>query len=102
MTTMINLFIIALMIVYVLDLSGFVDDGIQPFFKRHFHGTLKTKPWLCSLCQTHHIGVLYLIITGTFSIPMWGYVCLLSFLTPVWYNLLLGLKEFLMKITANN
>lgn len=99
--TMLNLLIISMMIVYVLDLSGFVDDGIQPFFRKHFKGPLKTKPFLCSMCMTHHIGLIYILITGNFSIPMWGFVCLLSFLTPVWYNLLLGLKDFLIKITNN-
>ena len=98
---MLNLLIITLMIVYVLDISGFVDDGIQPFFRKHFKGQLKTKPFLCSLCMSHWIGLLYIIITGTFSIPMWGYVCLLSLLTPVFYNLLIGLREFLLKITSN-
>lgn len=98
---MMNLLIITLMIVYVLDISGFVDDGVQPFFRKHFKGQLKTKPFLCSLCMSHWIGLLYIIITGTFSIPMWGYVCLLSLLTPVFYNLLIGLREFLLKITSN-
>lgn len=98
---MLNLLIITLMIVYVLDISGFVDDGVQPFFRKHFKGQLKTKPFLCSLCMSHWIGLLYIIITGTFSIPMWGYVCLLSLLTPVFYNLLIGLREFLLKITSN-
>lgn len=98
---MLNLLIITLMIVYVLDISGFVDDGIQPFFRKHFKAQLKTKPFLCSVCMTHWIGLLYIIITGTFSIPMWGYVCLLSMLAPVFYNLLIGIKEFLLKITNN-
>lgn len=102
MMTLINLLIISMMIVYVLDLSGFVDDGIQPFFKKHFKGQLKTKPFLCSMCMTHHIGLIYILIIGKFSIAMWGYVCLLSFLTPVWYNILIGLKEWLLKITNNN
>ena len=101
MEVCLNLLIITLMIVYVLDISGFVDDGIQPFFRKHFKGQLKTKPFLCSLCMSHWIGLLYIIITGTFSIPMWGYVCLLSLLTPVFYNLLIGLREFLLKITSN-
>lgn len=99
--TILNLWIISMMVVYVLDLSGFVDDGIQPFFRKHFKGPLKTKPFLCSMCMTHHIGLIYILITGKFSIPMWGFVCLLSFLTPVWNNLLIGLKEFLIKITNN-
>lgn len=100
--TMINLLIISLMIVYVLDLSGFVEDGIQPFFRKRLGGPIKTKPFLCSLCMTHHIGLIYILIVGKFSIAMWGYVCLLSFLTPVFNNILILLKEFLIKITSIN
>ena len=95
----INLIVITFMVVYVLDLSGFVDYGIQPFFRKHFRGTLKTKPFLCSQCMTHHISLIYILITGNFSIPMWGFVCLLSFLTPVTKNILVGLKELLSRIS---
>lgn len=98
---LINLLIISMMIVYVLDISGFVDDGIQPFFKKHFKAPLKTKPFLCSMCMTHHIGLIYILIIGEFSIAMWGYVCLLSFLTPVWNNILLCFRDFLIKMTTN-
>jgi len=99
--TLINLLIISFMVVYVLDLSGFVEEGIQPFFRKYFKGPLKTKPFLCSLCMTHHICLIYILIIGKFSIALWGYVCLLSFLTPVWYNILVGLRDFLIKITNN-
>lgn len=99
----IDLLVICLMVVFVIDLSGFVDDGIEPLLGKIFKTSnvkLK-KPWGCSLCMSHHINLLYIIITGTFSIPMWGYVCLLSFMTPVFNNLLIGLRDFLIKITNN-
>lgn len=96
---LINLIVISFMVVYVLDLSGFVDDGIQPFFRKHLGGTLRTKPFLCSQCMTHHIGLIYILITGNFSVPMWGFVCLLAFLTPVTQNILVGIKELLLRIS---
>ena len=97
-----NLLLIQLIIVFIIDISGFVDDGIQPFFRKHFHGTLKTKPFLCSLCLTTWIGLFYILIQGCFTIPMIAYVFLLAYLTPISYNLLITIKEALIKITTIN
>jgi len=97
MGILLQLLVIQVMIVFVLDLSGFVDDGIQPFFRKHLGGNLKSKPWLCSLCQTHHICLLYIIFTGQFSLYLWGYICLLAWLTPVTKDILILLREFILK-----
>lgn len=96
--TMINLILIHLMIVYVLDISGFVDDGIQPFFRKHFKGPLKSKPWLCSRCQSLWIGLIYIIIAGKITIPYMAFCMLLSFLAPITYLMLTGLYDFLVRI----
>lgn len=97
----INLLIIQLIIVFVIDLSGFIEDGIEPLLGKIFKNPkvkLK-KPWSCSLCMTTWIGLLYLLITGHFTIPMIGYVLLLAYLTPIANNLLIMIKEALTKIT---
>jgi hypothetical protein len=44
---------------------------------------IKDKPFFCSLCMTHHIGVLYLLIAGHFTLFNWLFVCLFAFLTPI-------------------
>lgn len=101
---LINLLIIQFIIVFIADISGFIDDGIEPMLGRIFkmkYFKLKNKPFKCSLCLCTWIGLIYILITGNFTIPMIGYVLLLAFLTPVAYNLLIGLKEFLIKITNN-
>lgn len=95
--TMVTLILIQAMVVFVLDLSGFVDDGIQPFFRRWLGGNLKTKPWLCSLCMTHHICLLYILFTGQFSIYLWAFICLLAWLTPVTKDILITVKDILNK-----
>ena len=97
MNTVWILILIQTMVVFVLDLSGFVEDGIQPFFRKWLGGNLKTKPFLCSLCMTHHISLLYIIVTGQFSIYLWALICLLAWLTPITKNILITVKDILGK-----
>lgn len=102
LTIMLNLIVIQLILVFITDISGFIEDGIEPLLGRIFktkHFRLKPKPFKCSMCQTTWIGLLYLLIKGCFTIPMIGYVLLLAFLTPIAYNLLLMVKEALTRIT---
>lgn len=94
----INLLLTHLMIVYVLDISGFVDDGIQPFFRKHFHGTLKTKPFLCSRCMSLWIGLIYILIVGKFNIPYIAICMLLSFLAPITNAMLLKAYDLIAQL----
>lgn len=101
MEVCLNLLIIQLIIVFIVDLSGFIQDGIEPLLGKIFNKSkvrLK-KPWCCSLCLTTWIGLIYILIQGCFTIPMIGYVFLLAFLTPIANNLLIMIKEALIKIT---
>ena len=96
-----NLLVIQLIIVFIIDLSGFIEDGIEPMLGKIFKKSkvrLK-KPWSCSLCLTTWIGLIYILIKGCFTIPMIGYVFLLAFLTPIANNLLIMVREALIKIT---
>lgn len=102
MEVCLNLILIQLIIVFIIDLSGFIEDGIEPMLAKLFHKPkvrLK-KPWSCSLCLTTWIGLIYILIKGCFTIPMIGYVLLLAYLTPIAYNLLIMVKEALIKITT--
>lgn len=83
--------------VNLLDLSGFVEDGIQPFFRKHLGGNLKTKPFLCSYCMSHHLGLLYLLISGNFSLIYYCALLLICWLTPVTKDILIILREWLIK-----
>jgi len=94
---LINLLLIQLIIVYILDLSGVVNDGIQPFFIKHFKHKMRSKPFLCSRCQTFWIGLTYIIIVHQFTLPYIAYVCLLSFLTPVAQGMLWGIYDALVR-----
>ena len=101
---MINLFILTCIIVFVIDLSGFVDEMVKRLYNKYikvgdYHTLIpKLKPLTCSLCLTFWVGLIYLLITSQFTITMIGYVCLLAFLTPIIGDILVMIKDVLNKI----
>ena len=100
-----NLLIMQLVIVFILDLSG-VMLSIKKTIWKILYGKktidlsykLSLKPFSCSLCMTHHLGLLYLLILGEFTILNYGYICLLAYMTTVSGNLFLNIKDFLTRI----
>lgn len=101
MTILIDLLLVTLIIVYIIDISGAIEDLAEPLLAKLFHKSkvrLK-KPWSCSKCMTFWIGLIYLLITMNFTIPYIFYVCMLSMLTPFFNNVLTLLLEALIKLT---
>lgn len=101
---MINLFLLTCIIVFVIDLSGFVDEMVKRLYYKYikvgdYHTLIpKLKPLTCSLCLSFWAGIIYLIITSQFTVLMVGYVCLLAFLTPIIGDVLVMIKDVLNKI----
>lgn len=103
MMTMINLLVIAFLVVFIIDLSGIIEELEKMIAKWLKVSKVHIpKPFSCSLCSTWWLGLLYLIIIGNFTIAMVGYVALLAYLTPIWMNVLIALKDVLGKITTIN
>lgn len=101
---MINLFLLTCIIVFVVDLSGFVDEMVKRLYYKYikvgdYHTLIpKLKPLTCSLCLSFWAGIIYLLITSQFTVLMIGYVCLLSFLSPIIGDILVMIKDVLNKI----
>lgn len=101
---MLNLFLLTCIIVFIIDISGFVDEIVKRIYDKYikvgdYHTLLpKLKPFTCSLCSTFWIGLIYLLITSQFNILMIGYVCLLAFLTPIIGDIFILVKDALNKI----
>jgi hypothetical protein len=92
---MLDLFILSAVIVFIIDLSGIItaiEKGLSKWLK--CQATIP-KPFSCSLCCVWWVGLIYLICTTTFTIPMIGYVALLSFMTNPIYNTLLFIRDLL-------
>lgn len=101
---MINLFILTCIIVFVVDLSGFVDEMVKRLYYKYikvgdYHTLIpKLKPLTCSLCLSFWVGIIYLLITSQFNLLMIGYVCLLAFLSPVIGDILVMIKDLINKV----
>lgn len=77
-----NLFIIAAIIVYIIDLSGFMESLEQGLAKWIGVKRVKIpKPFSCSQCLTWWSGLIYLIIAGEFSLPTVFFCALTAYLT---------------------
>lgn len=104
MSVMLNLLFIAIVIVYTIDLSGFVDEMVKRLHHKYikvgdYHTLIpKLKPLSCATCLNFWVGTIYLLITGTFTFPMLAYVCMLSFLSTTIGDFLTLLKDALSKL----
>lgn len=104
------LFLIALMIVYVTDITGFPQEMLRVLWRYAY----KTRPfpegidWSdlhpllkvfeCSRCQTWWVTFLVSLCCGWLSVPITAYCMFLSFMTPVFKDLLVLVQDFLLRM----
>lgn len=104
---MLELLLIALVITYCIEVSGFWNEFTSMVSGWLTNGKIKKpielKPFSCPKCLTFWTGMVWLLATGTFTVPMIAYVCLLSYMTTVFseimYLMLDIMKYILNKIT---
>lgn len=98
-----NLLLIQVIVVFIIDISG-VIHYIKQWIWKILRGTKKypdefeLKPLSCSLCMMFWIGLIYLLITHTLTIPMIAYVTILSYTTTSTNLLLRGIKNNVDKL----
>ena len=89
--------LVACIVVFVVDLSGFTDswrDGLARILKVRELRPL--KPFDCSLCMTWWTCLLYPIFTGDFSLLTVASAAALAFLSRTIYAVLLFISESLL------
>lgn len=98
---MLNLLLICLILVFIIDISGFVDTVKhwiwKWLYKTKEYRDFNLKPFDCSLCATWWSGLIYLCFTGL-SWEMVAYVALLAYLTPIFKDIILFIKDLMIKI----
>lgn len=100
---MVDLLYIALIVVIIIDLSGFMDSlksGIKYILTKGKMSSsdYRLKPLDCSLCMTFWLGILYLLITNQFTIGYLLYVCILSIFTDIFKDTIILVKDLLIKL----
>ena len=82
MKTYIDLLLIAVITIYVVDLSGFTQSWRSAIARRLKAKDLKPiRPFDCGQCMTWWVCIIFSLATDTFSIPILAYIALLSFLS---------------------
>ncbi len=88
---------IATAIVHLIDLSGFIGEMEQLLTKWLNVKAHIPKPFSCSYCMTHHIGLLYLLFTGNVTLTNYLILLTLAYLTPVIGSVMMLMKDLMVK-----
>lgn len=88
-----ELLLITALVVYIVDLSGFTESWKQFLFRHFKTNTRSMKPFDCSQCMTWWSGIIYLLISGTFTLPRVGLVAGLAFLSNTIGQVFIFIRE---------
>lgn len=94
----IDLFEITVIVVIVVDISGFVDS-IKEFIGKMLNITnVRLKPLDCSFCMNFWVSLIYLLITNELSITAVMVTLLLSTMTPIIKDAIYLVRDSIGKI----
>ena len=94
----IDLFEITVIVVIIVDISGFIDS-IKSFVGKVLGiNNVKLKPLDCSLCMTFWVSMAYLIYANELSITTLMFSLLISVMTPVIGDLIYLIRDIFGKI----
>ena len=98
MKTIIDLILVALVTIYIVDLSGFTETWLS--FLSHYKNRKITelKPFSCSLCMVWWVCLIFSLVAGKCSIPVVAFIALLSFLSTPLGQLLMLIREVFLKV----
>lgn len=104
MNTLIDLLIVTVIVCFVIDVSGFIQS-IKRQYLRKFWGIknpdislLNWKPFDCSLCCVFYCTLIYIAVSGNFTLPWIGMCVLLSLTSSNVSGLMLCVKDFLAAV----
>ena len=94
----IDLLMVAVITIYIVDLSGFTDTWLKVL--SHYMGRKiqELKPFSCSLCMVWWVCLIYAVIVGNLTIPIVALIALLSLLSVPCGQLLILIREAFLKV----
>ena len=96
----IDLFEITVIVVIIVDISGFVDS-IKSLIGRVLHiNNVSLKPLDCSFCMNFWVCVAYLLITNELTITAVMVTLLLSTMTPIVKDAIYLIRDLIGKIIS--
>ena len=101
MINYIDMMLVALLTIYIVDISGFKRSWRILVAKLlHIRELRPLPPFDCSLCMVWWVGIAYSLIVGTLSLPMLSFIALLSFLSVPIGQLFILIREGMNKIVS--
>jgi hypothetical protein len=92
-----ELLLLALVVIYVVDLSGFSDTllrWVNRWLRRYHYGPVENlRPFTCSLCMVWWCGLLWCIYRNNFTLPAVAYCAALSAFSFTLSTLVVFIRE---------
>ena len=98
MKAIVELVLVALITIYVVDLSGFTDTWLKFLSAYKGRKITELKPFSCSLCMVWWVCLAYLVITSQLTLSLVAFTALLSFLSIPMGQILVLLREVMLHI----
>ena len=99
MNIYLELLLLACVVVFVVDLSGWTQTWLgwlSKFTARyHLPPVKQLRPFSCSLCMTWWCGLAYAWLQGQLTLPVIAYIAGLSFLSSTLSELFIFIRETL-------
>ena len=98
MKAIVELILVALVTIYVVDLSGFTDTWLKFLSAYKGRKITELKPFSCSLCMVWWVCLTYLVTTSQLTLSLVAFTALLSFLSIPMGQILVMLREVMLHI----
>ena len=98
MNIYIDLILVALVTIYIVDLSGFTETLLKVISAYKGRKITELKPFSCSLCMVWWVCLIFLLVTGNLTLPMVAFSALLSFLSVPLGQMMHLIRETILKV----
>ena len=98
MKAIVELILVALITIYVVDLSGFTDTWLKFLSAYKGRKITELKPFSCSLCMVWWVCLAFLLMSAKLTLPLVAFSALLSFLSVPMGQILVMLRELMLHI----
>ena len=98
MNIYIDLILVALVTIYIVDLSGFTETLLKVISAYKGRKITELKPFSCSLCMVWWVCLIYAVIVGNLTIPVVALIALLSLLSVPFGQFLMLIREVFLKV----
>ena len=100
MNIYLQLLLLAAVVVYIVDLSGWTQTWLgwlSAFTRRHGYGPVTSlRPFSCSQCMVWWCSLAWCLISHQFTLPLVAYCAGLAFFSITLHEVLIFLREGLL------